>query len=147
MESPYKRKEGYKNIVQFDENGYPSCEKHGAMTCVNKQRLLWRCVTCGVGVSFEHVNVFDEWIRRQKQRTKLGIERISVQRLRFKESLVGMPVRIVADDFKGYGTKTKYVDQKGKIIGWRKWKHGDLPVIQLDSGEILSRRSIWWTQN
>lgn len=74
-DSPYKRKEGYKNIIRFDARGYPSCEKHGAMTCVNKERSLWRCIQCGVGVSFGDVNVFDEWLRRQKNRAKLGIGR------------------------------------------------------------------------
>jgi hypothetical protein len=61
-ESPYKRKEGYKNIVQFDLNGLPSCELHGAMNCVSKNRKLWRCIMCGIGVSFGSVNAFDKWL-------------------------------------------------------------------------------------
>jgi len=76
--SPYKRKDGYKNIIQFDQSGYPSCEEHGAMACVNKDRSLWRCIQCGVGVSFGDVRVFDEWLRRNKQRTDLGIERVGL---------------------------------------------------------------------
>jgi len=78
-ESPYKRKEAYKNIIQFDASGYPSCEEHGAMVCVNKERNLWRCIQCGVGVSFGDVNVFDEWLRIQKARAKLGIGRRGLQ--------------------------------------------------------------------
>lgn len=65
----------YKNLVKFDEQGYPSCEEHGAMTCVNKERSLWRCSACHIGVSFEHMLVFDEWLRIQKERFRLGIGR------------------------------------------------------------------------
>lgn len=57
-----------------------------------------------------------------------------------------MKVRIVADDFKGYGKKTKYVGQTGTIIAWRLWKNGVLPVIRLASGEIVSRRNLWWAE-
>lgn len=71
---PHRIHEEYKNIVQFDANGYPSCEKHGAMNCVNKDRKLWRCITCGIGVSFTSVESFDEWVRIHKERTNLGIE-------------------------------------------------------------------------
>ena len=71
----YKRRTQYANLIKFDASGYPSCEKHGAMNCVNKERSLWRCSACGVGVSFEDVNVFDEWLRIQKDRVRLGIIR------------------------------------------------------------------------
>ncbi len=69
-ESPYKRKEDYKNIVQFDMNGYPSCEKHGAMNCVSKDRQLWRCIMCGVGVSFESIGAFDKWLDFHQKEAK-----------------------------------------------------------------------------
>ncbi|MFA5307095.1 MAG: hypothetical protein WC365_06620 [Candidatus Babeliales bacterium] len=60
--SMYKRKEETKNIIQFDVNGYPSCEVHGAMNCVSKNRKLWRCIACGVGVSFGNIEAFDRWL-------------------------------------------------------------------------------------
>jgi hypothetical protein len=66
-QSPYKRKEEYKNIIQFDTNGYPSCEKHGAMNCVSKTRQLWRCIACGVGVSFGSIQAFDLWLSAHKE--------------------------------------------------------------------------------
>lgn len=66
-QSPYKRKEGYKNIVQFDVNGYPACEEHGAMNCVNKSRQLWRCIMCGIGVSFASIKAFDKWLQLHRQ--------------------------------------------------------------------------------
>lgn len=59
-----------------------------------------------------------------------------------------MKVRVVADDFKGYGKQTKYVGRKGKIIGWEKNPNrtddGKLPIIQLDSGEVICSLKIWW---
>jgi hypothetical protein len=66
-ESPYKRKEEYKNIVQFDVDGYPGCEKHGAMNCVSQNRRMWRCIMCGVGVSFGSVEAFDRWLDSHKK--------------------------------------------------------------------------------
>jgi hypothetical protein len=69
-ESPYKRKEEYKNIVQFDVNGYPSCEKHEAMNCVSQGRRMWRCIMCGVGVSFGSVEAFDRWLVSHKEALK-----------------------------------------------------------------------------
>jgi len=70
---PRRREEETKNIIQFDENGYPRCEKHGAMNCVSKDGRLWRCIQCGIGVSFTSVESFDEWVRIHKNRTALGI--------------------------------------------------------------------------
>jgi len=60
--------------------------------------------------------------------------------------LVGTNVVVVADEIKGYGKKTKFVGQKGVIIGWRPWKYGYLPVIKLESGEEVSNRYIWWSK-
>lgn len=40
----------YTNLVKFDGTGYPSCEKHGAMNCVNKERTLYRCPVCHIGI-------------------------------------------------------------------------------------------------
>ena len=61
------------------------------------------------------------------------------------KELVGKRVVIVADDVRGYGVKTKYVGQKGTIIGWRHWKHGRvLPQIRLDSEEVVSSSKMWW---
>jgi len=74
-ESPYKRGTQYVNLIRFDANGYPECEEHGAMNCVNKERSLWRCMACGVGVDFGDVLVFDEWVRLWTKRTNLGIPR------------------------------------------------------------------------
>jgi hypothetical protein len=68
--SPYKRGRGYVNLIMFDLNGYPSCEKHGAMNCVNKERSLWRCLTCGVGVSFGSVEAFDTWLASHRRPEK-----------------------------------------------------------------------------
>ena len=65
----------YINLIKFDENGYPLCEEHGAMNCVNKERSLWRCTQCHVGISFGDINVFDEWCRIQKSITEMGIKR------------------------------------------------------------------------
>jgi len=63
MTSPYKRKEGYKNIVQFGVDGFPRCEKHGAMNSVSKDGKLWRCLTCGVGFSFCSVCEMTGWAK------------------------------------------------------------------------------------
>lgn len=68
--SPYKRGANYVNLVKFDANGYPSCEEHGAMNCVNKPRSLWRCIMCGIGVSFESVESFDNWLRIHREINK-----------------------------------------------------------------------------
>lgn len=59
----YRRAIESKNIIQFDISGYPSCEKHGAMNCVSETRTLWRCLTCGVGVSFGDITSFDIWLK------------------------------------------------------------------------------------
>lgn len=140
----------YTNLIKFDENGYPLCEEHGAMLCVNEQGSLWRCPTCHIGVSFEHIRGFEEWIRLQKNRTELGLVRVKLEPPFSEGSLIEVQVIIVADDFKGYGKesdkKSKYVGQKGKIVGWHSWKHGRKPVIELDSGEVISRNSIWWSK-
>jgi hypothetical protein len=56
--------------------------------------------------------------------------------------LIGTRLIVVADDAKGYGKKTKYVGQKGKILLWRR---RFLPVIELASGEFLSSSKIWWS--
>jgi hypothetical protein len=66
----YRRKEDPKNIIQFDSAGYPFCEKHGAMNCVSKDRVLWRCFACGVGVSFGSVPSFDIWLDCHRLREK-----------------------------------------------------------------------------
>jgi hypothetical protein len=57
---------------------------------------------------------------------------------------IGKRVVIVADDKEGFGGKTKYVGQRGIIVGWRLWKYGRLPVIKLDRGETISDKNIWW---
>lgn len=63
----------------------------------------------------------------------------------YLKKLVGTRVVIVADDFKGYGKETRYVGQKGIITGWQYWKPGRfLPIIKLNSGEEISKPSIWW---
>lgn len=51
------------------------CEEHGAMSCVNKERSLWRCTSCHIGVDFGHVYVFDDWVRRWSQAANQGIRR------------------------------------------------------------------------
>lgn len=28
---------------------YPECPRHGAMNCVSRNLLLWRCLTCEIG--------------------------------------------------------------------------------------------------
>ena len=40
----------YMNLVKFDSLGYPSCEEHGAMNCVNPNRTIWRCLQCNIGI-------------------------------------------------------------------------------------------------
>ena len=52
-------------------------------------------------------------------------------------------VKIVADDIKGYGTITKYVDQCGTVIGNKPRRNRVLPIIKLDSGETVCSRHIW----
>ena len=47
----------YTNLVKFDENGYPMCEEHGAMNCVNKDRTLWRCLECHIGINVTDSNI------------------------------------------------------------------------------------------
>jgi len=62
--------------------------------------------------------------------------------------LLDVRVIIVADDFKGYGKKTKYVGQKGVIIGWKPnpdRTDGKIPIIKLDSGEVVCNKKIWWS--
>lgn len=54
----------YTNLIVFDKNGYPACEKHGALNCVNKERTLWRCSICHVGVSFAGFDEFKENLLR-----------------------------------------------------------------------------------
>lgn len=54
---------GYINLVKFDKNGYPACEKHGVMLCVNESRTLWRCPTCNIGVSFDSSEELDKWLK------------------------------------------------------------------------------------
>jgi len=53
---------GYISLVKFDRRGYPSCELHGAMHCVNKERSIWRCPICHIGVSFDIIRVFERWL-------------------------------------------------------------------------------------
>ena len=43
-------KRQYVNLVKFDENGFPICEQHGAMLCVNKELTLYRCGICHIGI-------------------------------------------------------------------------------------------------
>ena len=50
----------YKNLVQFDDNGYPTCEEHGAMNCVNKDLTLWRCAECHIGIDIKNTYRFVE---------------------------------------------------------------------------------------
>ena len=68
-------KQAYVSLVKFDAHGYPMCEKHGAMNCVNNERSLWRCVTCHIGVDFGDVRVFEDWVRRWTQAADQGIRR------------------------------------------------------------------------
>lgn len=52
----------YVNLIMFDAKGYASCEQHGPMLCVNQEGTLWRCPTCGIGVSFDSRKQIDKWI-------------------------------------------------------------------------------------
>lgn len=55
---------------------------------------------------------------------------------------------IVADDFKGFRIKTKYVGQRGIIVDWKQNPNrndGKIPVIKLDSGEVVCDKKLWWT--
>jgi len=70
--SPAKREEGYKNLVKFDANGYPHCEEHGAMNCVNKETSIWRCTVCGVGFSLGSVEAFDLWLKTHQRVGDMG---------------------------------------------------------------------------
>jgi hypothetical protein len=45
----------YINLVKFDRKGYPSCEEHGAMNCVNHNRTLWRCLECHIGIDVQRL--------------------------------------------------------------------------------------------
>ena len=58
----------YKNLIHFDENGYPTCEEHGAMNCVNKDLTLWRCTECHIGVDVRNIYRFVE----REVRSSLG---------------------------------------------------------------------------
>jgi hypothetical protein len=58
-----KRQHGYVNRVMFDRNGYPSCEEHGAMNCVNKETTLWRCLACGIGIDFGTKENLKRWLK------------------------------------------------------------------------------------
>jgi hypothetical protein len=40
----------YISLVQFTSLGYPTCELHGAMLCMNSDKTLWRCPDCNVGI-------------------------------------------------------------------------------------------------
>lgn len=51
----------YVNLVKFDENGYPMCEEHGAMFCVNKDRTLLRCGVCHIGIDTANL---DRWRKK-----------------------------------------------------------------------------------
>jgi len=65
-----------------------------------------------------------------------------------KEFPLDVRVIIVADDFKGYGKKTKYVGERGVIIGWKPnpdRTDGKVPIIKLDSGETISSKKLWWS--
>lgn len=64
-------------LLQFDSGGYPWCENHGAMNCVNKPRSVWRCSVCGKGVSFESVEALDEWIKLHSVKSELFYELLS----------------------------------------------------------------------
>jgi len=68
----------YNNLVKFDARGYPTCEEHGAMNCVNEERSLWRCSACHIGIDFGDVHVFDDWVRRWTQSANQGIRRKGV---------------------------------------------------------------------
>lgn len=61
---------------------------------------------------------------------------------------INIRIIIVADDFRGYGKTTKYVGKKGLIIGWKvnpTRTDGKVPIIKLDSGEIICSKKLWWS--
>lgn len=45
----------YINLVKFDTGNNLVCEEHGAMLCVNKDRSIWRCPVCNIGISLGSV--------------------------------------------------------------------------------------------
>lgn len=53
-----KRK--YTALVKFDENGHIICELHGAMLCVNKDKTLYRCNICHIGMDLNNIHCFIE---------------------------------------------------------------------------------------
>ena len=44
----------YTNLIKLNIYGKPECERHGAMNCVNKERTIYRCMMCHVGIAFEN---------------------------------------------------------------------------------------------
>ena len=64
--------------------------------------------------------------------------------------VVNIRVKIVADDLKGYGKKTKLLGQIGTIIGWKpnrsRSDDGKIPIIKLESGRIVCNKKIWWSR-
>jgi hypothetical protein len=46
----------YVNLVKIVDNTV-SCEEHGAMLCVNREKTLYRCPACGVGLSIEFTGI------------------------------------------------------------------------------------------
>ena len=42
-----------RGLVYWDERNKASCKKHGAMLCVSKDRRIWRCPACHVGLYVE----------------------------------------------------------------------------------------------
>jgi hypothetical protein len=67
----HTKRQTYTNIVQFDERGYPACEKHGAMNSVNKEGTLWRCTTCGAAIDFKTKENCEYWLKVFEGKTKL----------------------------------------------------------------------------
>lgn len=62
-----------------------------------------------------------------------------------------MRVVIVADDFKGYKGYSKYIGQKGTIVGWKpnpdRTDDGKIPIIKLDSEQTLCDKRVWWNND
>jgi hypothetical protein len=57
----------YVNLVKFDTDGYPTCEKHGSMNCVNRERTIYRCPVCHIGIDVSHlVYVSRNWIGKDE---------------------------------------------------------------------------------
>lgn len=55
---------------------------------------------------------------------------------------------VVADDFRGFGVKTRYVEQRGFIMNWKRnpdRDDGKIPILELDSGEVVCDKKLWWT--